>query len=125
MHSTYTLSLLLLLLTAPLASSKADRPFNMQAPGFPNPDAHHRGPSPGTGYAPPTGPPAPQHHGSFQQPLPPQQQPATGSTQLINTTGNFEGMQFAIQHRDNNTILCVTLHPGYQFKVISSKLPIK
>ena len=38
---------------------------------------------------------------------------------MINSTGSFEGMQFSIQHRDNNTILCAMLQQGYQIKVIS------
>ena len=74
----------------------------MQAPGFPNPNMH-RGPSPGAG-----------HHAPQQT-----QQSAPGATQMINSTGSFEGMQFSIQHRDNNTILCAMLQQGYQIKVIS------
>lgn len=63
-------------------------------PGHPGP------PGPPAPSGPPGGPPAP---------------PGGGFT-VQDTIGNFEGLTYRIDHRDSNSILHLTLHPGYEVK---------
>ena len=43
------------------------------------------------------------------------QQQASG-VQATETTGNFEGVQYRIAHRDSNSILSLRLQPGVEVK---------
>ncbi|KIM32896.1 hypothetical protein M408DRAFT_20234, partial [Serendipita vermifera MAFF 305830] len=98
-------------------------------PGFPPGGhggyGHGPGPAPGPpgmpGYGPPPMgyPSAPRGGGDVPMASPaPTGSFAPGNTSSAtqNTTGNFEGVQFLIDHRDSNSILRLTLQPGYTVK---------
>lgn len=42
--------------------------------------------------------------------------PAGGGFTVQDTVGSFEGLNYRIDHRDSNSILHLTLHPGYEVK---------
>ena len=73
--------------------------------GYPGQPQHH---SPYPGQAPPPGP-GPAHGGHAPA-------PAHGGASNIATTGQVEGAQFRIDHRDSNSMLALRLQPGYQVK---------
>ncbi|CDO72493.1 hypothetical protein BN946_scf184980.g34 [Trametes cinnabarina] len=99
--------------------------MSYQQPGYPQPPsaypgqaAHsgygHHSAYPGSGIPMPPGPPGPA---PIPRGTPPPQthQPSTGASNLP-TTGQFEGAQFRIDHRDSNTMLYLRLQPGYEVK---------
>ena len=49
-----------------------------------------------------------------QSPMPPQQ--GGGGARSIDTNLNYEGAQFRVSYRDNNSILSVRLPPGMEVK---------
>ena len=87
------------------------------APGYPQPgypgagahQPHHSQSFP----QPPHGSPAP--HGYPGAP-PPQHAPQPQGASNIPTTGQAEGAQFRIDHRDSNSMLYLRLQPGYEIK---------
>ena len=87
------------------------------APGYPQPgypgagahQPHHSQSFP----QPPHGSPAP--HG-FPGAPPPQHAPQPQGASNIPTTGQAEGAQFRIDHRDSNSMLYVRLQPGAEIK---------
>ena len=72
--------------------------------GPPGGYAGHGSPPPMGYQAPPMASPAPPGPG------------AATSSAVQNTTGTYEGVQFVIDHRDSNSILRLTLQPGYTVK---------
>lgn len=78
-------------------------PMQPSFPGVPQQQSQYPG-SPGQGYAPPPGPP-PQ---GFQQP--------PSGVQTTETSGNVEGVQYRIAHRDSNSLLSLRLPPGVEVK---------
>jgi len=90
-------------------------PGGMQHHGPPGGYGGHGSPppmGPGPGYqGPPMGSPAPPGPGAGS--FPPG---ASTSSAVQNTTGSYEGVQYLIDHRDSNSILRLTLQPGYTVK---------
>lgn len=78
-------------------------PGQAPTPGYPG--HHHQ--SSFSGSAPPPGPPP--SHGA------PPPQAAAGASNLP-TTGQIEGVQFRIDHRDSNSMLYLRLQPGAEVK---------
>jgi len=76
-------------------------------PGPPPPGGYYGSPPPPMGY---NSPPPQMHHGG-----PPAPPPGGGFT-VQDTIGTFEGLNYRIDHRDSNSILHLTLHPGYEVK---------
>ena len=62
---------------------------------------------------PPYGSPAPPQ--GFPGGAPPQQHHAGGS-QTLPSSGEVEGAQYRVDHRDSNSMLSLRLQPGYQIK---------
>ena len=90
-------------------------PGGMQHPGPPGGYGGHGSPPPmmGPGYhqGPPMASPAPPGAGTGSFP------PGVATSSAVqNTTGSYEGVQFLIDHRDSNSILRLTLQPGYTVK---------
>lgn len=80
-------------------------PSQPPAPGYP---VHHHPPY-FSGSAPPPGPPP--------QSAPPPRASAGASS--LATTGQLEGVQFRIDHRDSNSMLYLRLQPGAEVKAKS------
>ena len=57
----------------------------------------------------------PGHQGHPQYPQP-TGQPQPTTTQIIDTTGAFDGCQYRIDHRDSNSLLAIHLQQGYEIK---------
>ena len=75
-------------------------------PGYPGQAAHHPPQPPHHSYPGPGGP----------APAPPQSSSAPAQSGSAATTGQVEGAQFKIDHRDSNSMLYLRLQPGYEIK---------
>jgi len=74
----------------------------------------------GGGFGPPQGPPSgppgyggpspSQGYGDFKV------QPNSGGTVITDTVGFYEGVNYRIDHRDSNSVLSLSLQPGYEVK---------
>ncbi|PVG03120.1 DUF124-domain-containing protein, partial [Serendipita vermifera] len=91
-------------------------PGHMQAPYQQQPGGYPGQGQPPFHQPPPGGYPGqgqPQYH-QHQGPPPPQATPALA--QMQNTSGSFEGCSYTIDHRDSNSVIRITLQPGYMVK---------
>ena len=77
--------------------------------GPPPPGPHYGGPPPQMGFAPPPMQSPPMQYGGAPAPPP-------GGFTVQDTVGSFEGLNYRVDHRDSNSILHLTLHPGYEVK---------
>ncbi|KAL7281416.1 hypothetical protein ACG7TL_004729 [Trametes sanguinea] len=95
-------------------------------PGYPEAPSGYPGQAADSGYGHhsqypgmpmPPGPPG-GTPGSHGPPPPPQSHQSSGGAAASNlpTTGQIEGAQFRIDHRDSNTMLYLRLQPGYEVK---------
>ena len=86
-------------------------------PGAPPPGPPYGGPPlpPGGHYGPPMGFSSPPIQSPPIQYGGPPAPPAGGFT-VQDTFGTYEGLSYRIDHRDSNSILHLTLHPGYEVK---------
>ncbi len=74
--------------------------------GFPYPQAGYPGGAP----YPPQGAPPSQYVPQVPSPH------VSGAVAITDTTGNFEGVQYRIDHRDSNSLLSLRLQPEYVVK---------